>query len=329
MVPGCCLARRNAAKGIRLVKESEAVPSVNQTTSANAQGNLTTVNETSSEATRPVPKPRRSVASPLSSPLQSPLPSPLPTQLPSPLPSPRPTPRKTSESPQPSTKDSSLESSSDEEDEYSEQNKPQPPPPREASFGPTKQTALPGKEKPAVEKKVFRVCLDYEAVALGAVSLIKGQEIQVMPRPDNNGWMEVKVDGKKGFAPKECIEATMKLAPRKARGKPKCDLKDIEDAYWAGDASEGERVLHSTQTEGTFMIRKSQSKENQETLLVYEDGRILKYKIKHKQGSGYALSKTDPIFESFDELVFFYSLNFLPKAASKLQLPYQRVINTK
>ena len=41
-----------------------------------------------------------------------------------------------------------------------------------------------------------------------------------MPKPSNNGCMEVRgVDDRKGFAQKECIEKTKKPSPGKTRGK--------------------------------------------------------------------------------------------------------------
>src|SRR6218665_1422267 len=142
MVPGCCLAPRDAANGIGHVKEPETVPAVSQ--SPAAKNTQATVNHTSPETSKPkpVPKPRHVVAACL----RSQLPSSPPSLLPSPSPSPFPAPRQTSHPQQPTTKEeASLERSSDERASHSSRDTPRPPPPSKTSALPTKQTAPPKK----------------------------------------------------------------------------------------------------------------------------------------------------------------------------------------
>lgn len=104
-----------------------------------------------------------------------------------------------------------------------------------------------------------------------------------------------------------------------------CVEPGLVGAYWSKPANQGEELMKSLTTEGTFMIRESKER-GQQTLMVRCEASVSKYKIYIDEDGKFYLDASNPRFTTRSELVSHYKKNYLPRGTVMLTKPYSTVM---
>lgn len=101
----------------------------------------------------------------------------------------------------------------------------------------------------------------------------------------------------------------------------------LTGAYWSKTANEGEELMKSMTTVGTYMIRESQE-PGQQTLMVRCEDSVRKYRIFADEEGKFYLDATNPRFTTRSALVSHYKKHYLPQRTVVLTKPYSTVLLT-
>lgn len=104
-----------------------------------------------------------------------------------------------------------------------------------------------------------------------------------------------------------------------------CVEPGLVGAYWSKSANEGEELMKSLTTEGTFMIRESKER-GQQTLMVRCEASVSKYRIFADEEGKFYLDASNPRFSTRSALLSHYTKNYLPRGSVMLSKPYSTVM---